>query len=757
MKNFTRIIAFILVAIMMLSMLAACNSTDTDADDDDDEENVETTEETGTSATPEDTNGETEPSATEKPGESATEPDATEPGATEPDATEPDATEPEATEPEATEPEKPEYLLKVDAKYVIIRPESCSDAVQTAAIELREALSALIGESVSIKEDYLYGDSQPDQYEILIGETNREESITALAGIKYYDYTVEAIGDKLVIVAYTDEQIVEAVEYVKGLIENASGSLEFKEEDQKTVRAEYKFDQIKFGETSLAGYSIIIPAKANGIIKSYADKLQQKVLESSGILLPIKTDSKAETEKEILLGNTSRDASKAIKQAALSTNGYVIAENGSKIVIKSKDDEFTFVKTIKNIMDEMESGAFSASEGKITISKDVILTSFMFSDVHNNFAMLEPTNRNGGYIVRKNVDTAIDTLLETVGPVDVVLVGGDLMSDYHSWNSSGCWPYKYFVEYRELLVKTFKRLSKDGKVSYVAGNHDYGQGELATDAPHTPTGNYNSCDFYFGDVGMRQDWGELPEEDMFWVVGEKTGDKYLLAYVYEVNGVYFVGISADHDEIWSVQGSGFNDECLVWLDKKLDEIDPYGNELIIVNCHYFFDHRTAINADGSNKYANVESDRQDLAPVYKGHKNLYHIFGHGEVWFSDTTARYVSHHNMAGQVIDVTGKESSSSEIISYDLRSFTMIYGGHFRPDANAYPSWFMKDYVYGFAGTSTPLFTHRSTCTPKIAQGLYIEVYENKVVFTMKNFGTVEGFTTNDLIEPYTAWLYK
>ena len=63
------------------------------------------------------------------------------------------------------------------------------------------------------------------------------------------------------------------------------------------------------------------------------------------------------------------------------------------------------------------------------MSNKPLQTIFCFSDVHNNFAMLEPTNNFGKYIVRKNVDMAIDHLLATEGPVDVVLVGGDLISD----------------------------------------------------------------------------------------------------------------------------------------------------------------------------------------------------------------------------------------------------------------------------------------------------------------------------------------
>ncbi len=760
MINFKRILAFILVTVMMLSVFASCNSNDGEGNGETTgdstlntplqtpEETPEATPENTPAATPESTPLET-PEATPESTPLET-PEAT------PEST-PIET-PEETPPES-DPEIIDALLNIDAKYSVIYYDDCSDEIKAAAKALKEALDTVTGESITFKGDSLVGDSQPGQYEILIGQTNREESVNALATIKYNDYTVIASGDKLVIAAYSDEKLVEALEYVKGIFESSTGSVKFKEEDQKTVKAEYKFDQIKFGETPLEGYSIIISAKASGIIKSYADKLQKAVLEYSGVLLPIKTDAEEETEKELLLGNTNRKASQSVKQSALPINSYHIAAKGSKIVVKSKDDQFTFVKTIMNIMEEIKNGAFNEGSGKLVINKDPILTSFMFTDVHNNFAMLEPTNNFKQYIVRKNVDSAIDQLLETEGPVDVVLVGGDLMSDYHSWNSSGKWPYEYFVEYRRLLVDTFKRLSKDGKVSYVAGNHDYAQGELATDAPHTPTGNYNSCDFYFGDVGMRQDWGELPEEDMFWKVGEHTGDKYLLAYYYEVNGVAFIGLSPDHDHegVWSVQGSGLNAECVEWLDKKLDEIDPYGDKVIIVNCHYFFDHRTAINSDGTNKYAATESDRKALAPIYRGHKNLYHIFGHGEVWFSDTTVRYVSHHNMGGEVIDVNNSETTSSDIISYENRSFTMVYGGHFRPDANTYSTWFMNDYVKGFAGTSQKNFTHRSTCTPRVAQGMYIEIFENKIVFTMKNFGNLPGWTPNDLIEPYTVWLYK
>lgn len=664
---------------------------------------------------------------------------------------------PSATPVETTmETDPPIDPIILTAEYVIVRPELCSDYVEQAVKEIKNALSAATGANITVTEDFLYGDKEPAQYEILVGLTNREESARAADKIKYYDYTVTIDGDKLVVCAYSDEKLFEAVEYTKTLIEK---SLVITESDIKTVCREYELDTVSIGGIELKGYTLVISKKAGEQIKSSVSVLQERILELSGIYLPIKIESKTETEKEILIGDTERAESKAVNVAALGEYGFAIKAEGSKIVIKTNDMDFALMKTINNISEYIKSGSVEEVAGELQISEEPILTTFMFTDVHNNFAMLEPTNNYGNYIVRKNVDRAIDLLLETVGPVDVVQVGGDLMSDYHSWYQSGCWPYKYFVEYRRLLVDTFKRLSKDGKVVYAAGNHDYAQGELATDGPGTG-GTYNSFDFYFGDAGMRQDMGELNEEDMFVKIGEHTGEKYLLAYYYEVNGVGFVGLSPDHDMIWSDQGNGFDEECLAWLDRKLDEVDPYGNKVIFVNCHYCVDHRKSISDDGTNTYGNSGVDGYDkrmLAPVFAGHKNLYHIFGHAEIWYSDTTVRYVTHHNSQGNPVDVTGKETDSTQVVGYANRDYTTVYGGHFRPDANEKSRWFEMDFVTGYAGTDSYGFTHRSTCTPRVAQGMYIEVYEDRIVFTMKNFGDVAPFSNDDLIVPYTVYLYK
>ena len=179
-----------------------------------------------------------------------------------------------AETPIETEPPKDPITLTAD--YVVVRPELGSDAVTSAAVDLKNALADALGSPVGVKEDFLFGDMKPDTYEILVGMTNREESVRALETIKYNDYIVAIDGNKLVINAYNDEKLLEAVEYVKTIF--AKGTT-VTDADQKTVRSEYKFDTVTLGGADLRGYTIITSKKSNAACKVGAIELQNKIIE----------------------------------------------------------------------------------------------------------------------------------------------------------------------------------------------------------------------------------------------------------------------------------------------------------------------------------------------------------------------------------------------------------------------------------------------------------------------------------------------
>ena len=103
-------------------------------------------------------------------------------------------------------------LVQGDASdYQIIRSDlkTSGSAETTNSVSLKLKITELSGIEPGIGTDYddeKYGFPRKD-YEILIGETNREESSTAIAALGEYDYSISIIGTKICIVGVNDRAI----------------------------------------------------------------------------------------------------------------------------------------------------------------------------------------------------------------------------------------------------------------------------------------------------------------------------------------------------------------------------------------------------------------------------------------------------------------------------------------------------------------------------------------------------------------------
>lgn len=101
--------------------------------------------------------------------------------------------------------------------YSVIRPDIASDAVVKAAVSCRAAMSKLAGKDAVIDTDWVKeeGEKKP---EILIGDTNREESKTAKEGLAADGYRITVVGNKLCVVADGDKAMALAVDALLALI-----------------------------------------------------------------------------------------------------------------------------------------------------------------------------------------------------------------------------------------------------------------------------------------------------------------------------------------------------------------------------------------------------------------------------------------------------------------------------------------------------------------------------------------------------------
>ena len=108
----------------------------------------------------------------------------------------------------------PEYIGSL-TDYDIVCPEGASNAVKSACLKIRAAVMEASGKLLTYKEDFFReGD---DSYtvgdrEILVGNTNRQESAETAKGLGKFDYRIAVVGTKIAITAGSDESVGRAAE-----------------------------------------------------------------------------------------------------------------------------------------------------------------------------------------------------------------------------------------------------------------------------------------------------------------------------------------------------------------------------------------------------------------------------------------------------------------------------------------------------------------------------------------------------------------
>ena len=106
----------------------------------------------------------------------------------------------------------PNLLSGGRQKHKIVIPENASITAVSAAVEVSAMLKAVTGTLFTYETDIITWQGIPDRYEIVIGDTNREETAEAkrlLSAEK--PYVVTEIGKRIVITATSDRYLVDAV------------------------------------------------------------------------------------------------------------------------------------------------------------------------------------------------------------------------------------------------------------------------------------------------------------------------------------------------------------------------------------------------------------------------------------------------------------------------------------------------------------------------------------------------------------------
>ena len=117
-----------------------------------------------------------------------------------------------------------DVIIAKDGKceYTVVYPDKHTPAEREAAIYIRNALRDFSGAAVNLTTDWTKDEKSSDVKEILVGNTNREESPNESGS----DYRVEVLGNKIVVNGKDDNSLYYAVgAFVSRYIKNSENSV----------------------------------------------------------------------------------------------------------------------------------------------------------------------------------------------------------------------------------------------------------------------------------------------------------------------------------------------------------------------------------------------------------------------------------------------------------------------------------------------------------------------------------------------------
>lgn len=312
-----RVLALMLATLMLLLSFAACTPADTP-----DDETTNTSSNTDEVTTPEQT-----------------------------------------TAPTPTTPAEPEnqILLADLSDYKIIRPEDSTVTVYNLATSLKNALKELDGApNCELKTDTVkegFPQLSVGEYEILIGNTNREETLTYKESLRSDDYGYTIIGKKIVIFGYKTETLEKAVEdFISNVVEKKfSDGVFMTASESDIVKGHYEVNKVSVEGHSIKKCVIVYPAKASREADA-AKLLCDYLLDATGYYVPYQSDAVA-TETgtyEILIGNTNRGEGITVPEDLLASDAYIASDNTAVLVTGGGDSGFYHALNLFKAMFEID-------------------------------------------------------------------------------------------------------------------------------------------------------------------------------------------------------------------------------------------------------------------------------------------------------------------------------------------------------------------------------------------------------------------
>lgn len=242
--------------------------------------------------------------------------------------------------PETTTPPPVIKTVIADGKtdYTIIRGETASQSDVDQAIKLRTAIIDATGAQISLGTDWVKKGTEipAAAFEIVVGDTNRPKTVEARSTVlRERDWGIFFSDDRVTITGGSDAATAEAVEYfIANCLDAAGKKLEFEENFTYISEYQYPMGNVTIDGVSLREFVIVTPKEATRYEKYAALALNDYFQAQGGFTLAMTDDSAAPAAHELLIGATSRDASKKYDATTYGEMEYLLVAEGGSAVLR---------------------------------------------------------------------------------------------------------------------------------------------------------------------------------------------------------------------------------------------------------------------------------------------------------------------------------------------------------------------------------------------------------------------------------------
>lgn len=147
-------------------------------------------------------------------------------------------------------------VLSDIAEYTVVRGDLCSDEEKKALVTFRETVMKNLGITLPALTDWIGEGQEEREKEILIGKTNRKESVELMAGLGYNDFAIKKIGSKLVIVGGSGTSTIAAVNYfIENYVDIYQATLSYPKDGYKYAQ-DYLISSISIDGTPITEFKL---------------------------------------------------------------------------------------------------------------------------------------------------------------------------------------------------------------------------------------------------------------------------------------------------------------------------------------------------------------------------------------------------------------------------------------------------------------------------------------------------------------------